>query len=149
MKSKKTVFVSGTYELLHGGHVQFFKDAKAVGGPGARLVVCYADDATVLAYKKRKAILSEAHRRGILEELRTVDIVVMGRKMKDPIFDFVEAFDSIKPDFLVSTDDDKHADRKKEFCELRGAKYVQIRKSLDFTPISTSEMRKRLLESES
>lgn len=37
--AKKIVFVSGCYDIIHGGHVEFFQQAKALGD---YLVVCFA-----------------------------------------------------------------------------------------------------------
>lgn len=45
------VFVSGCYDIIHGGHVEFWEQAKAAGGPNSYLVVSFASDA-VLASKQ-------------------------------------------------------------------------------------------------
>jgi len=37
----KKVFISGCYDILHGGHIQFFKEARALGN---HLTVCFASD---------------------------------------------------------------------------------------------------------
>ena len=134
----KKVFVSGCYDIIHAGHIEFFKQAKALGD---YLIVSFASDKVLLKYKGRKSALPEEHKKYILESLPMVDEVVMGENLDDPIFDFKDQFLKIKPDILVSTDDDKHAEEKKKFCEIHGAKYVQLPKSLSFKKIST-EIRK-------
>ena len=46
----KKVFVSGCYDLLHSGHVEFFRQAAAYGD----LYVGIGSDDTILKYKKWK-----------------------------------------------------------------------------------------------
>ena len=46
---KKKVFVSGCYDLLHSGHVEFFQQASQYGD----LYVGIGSDATYLEYKHR------------------------------------------------------------------------------------------------
>jgi glycerol-3-phosphate cytidylyltransferase-like family protein len=40
------VIVSGCYDLLHGGHIQFFNEAKALGGTNATLTISFASGET-------------------------------------------------------------------------------------------------------
>jgi len=47
----KTVFVSGCYDMLHSGHVAFFKEAAAYG----RLLVGIGSDSTIEELKERPA----------------------------------------------------------------------------------------------
>ena len=50
-----------------------------------------------------------------------------------------------KADILVVTIDDKNIEKKKAFCEENNAKLIVLDKSLDFKPISTTEIRERIL----
>lgn len=47
----KKVFISGCYDILHGGHIQFFKEARALGD---HLTVCFASDNVLWEHKKRR-----------------------------------------------------------------------------------------------
>ena len=51
----KKVFVSGCYDLLHSGHVEFFMQASRFGD----LYVGIGSDATYLEYKHRKPMFPE------------------------------------------------------------------------------------------
>ena len=53
----KKVFVSGCYDLLHSGHVEFFRQAAQYGD----LYVGIGSDETILHYKKtiRHSILNK------------------------------------------------------------------------------------------
>ena len=94
----KKVFVSGCYDIVHFGHVEFFKQAKSLGD---YLIVCFASDEVLLKYKGRKSALPQEHKKRILEALSMVDEVVVGDGMDDPIFNFKEAFLKLKPDILA------------------------------------------------
>ncbi len=137
------VFVSGCYDIVHGGHVEFFNQAKKLGD---YLVVCFASDEVLLKYKGRVSALPAKHKKYLLENLRTVDEVVSSSNIDDPIFDFKDHFIRIKPSILAVTEDDKNIERKRAFCEEHGAKLVVLPKSLGFEKISTTDLRKRICE---
>lgn len=133
----KKVFVSGCYDILHGGHIEFFNQAKSLGN---YLVVCYASDASLELHKHKKTSIPENHKRKILESLRMVDEVVMGDYLDELGMDFKEHFLRIKPDILAVTEDDKYAEQKTALCKQIGAKYIVLPKTLDFDKISTTEI---------
>ena len=54
----KKVFVSGCYDLLHSGHVEFFRQAAQYGD----LYVGIGSDETILHHKHHKTIYSGAER---------------------------------------------------------------------------------------
>ena len=64
----KKVFVSGCYDLLHSGHVEFFKQASQFGD----LYVGIGSDATIFQLKARKTICSEAERLYMVKSIRYV-----------------------------------------------------------------------------
>ena len=53
----KKVFVSGCYDLLHSGHIEFFRQAAQYGD----LYVGIGSDATILHYKNRKTLHGAKH----------------------------------------------------------------------------------------
>lgn len=145
MKKPIKVFVSGGFGIIHGGHIKFFEDAKKFGD---YLIVSFAGDEEMMKYKGRHSALPESHRRKILESLRVVDEVVMGKLSdkyaQDPIFDFADEFIRLKPDILVSTEDDMFALPKLEFAKAHGATYIQIPKTTELEPLSTTDIRERI-----
>lgn len=134
------VFVSGCYDVLHGGHVEFFRQARALGD---HLTVCFASDKVLALHKHRPSSLPEPHKRYMLEALECVDEVVMGEGHELGL-DFKDHFLRIKPDILAVTEDDKYEDLKKDLCNQVGAKYVALPKTLPFKPISTTEILRRV-----
>lgn len=133
----KKVFVSGCYDILHGGHIEFFTQAKALGD---YLVVCFAGDKSLELHKHKKSSLPEEHKKRILGSLSMVDEVVIGEYLEELGLDFKEHFLKIKPNFLVVTEDDKYGDQKRELCRQVGAEYIILPKTLNFEKISTTEI---------
>ena len=133
----KKVFVSGCYDILHGGHIEFFTQAKALGD---YLVVCFAGDASLELHKHKKTSIPEDHKKYILESLRMVDEVVIGDYLDELGLDFKQHFLRIKPDILAVTEDDKYGVQKTALCHEIGAQYVVLPKSLSFGKISTTEI---------
>lgn len=52
----KTVFVSGCFDIIHGGHIEFFKQAKSFGD---RLVVSFASEEILMSLKGKRASMTE------------------------------------------------------------------------------------------
>lgn len=68
----KKVITYGTYDLLHVGHINLLKKAKAMGD---YLIVGLSTE-KFNKIKKKKAILPYRHRKKILEAIKYVDEVI-------------------------------------------------------------------------
>lgn len=135
MARKIHVFVSGSCDLLHAGHIQFLRDARALGD---ELTVCFASAAVLWAHKRRRASLPDEHKAAVLASLSMVDRVVMGEGPTLGL-DFEEPFLRLRPDILAVTSDDCYADLKRELCARAGAKYHVLEKRVPgVPPVSTS-----------
>ena len=133
----KRVFVSGCYDIIHAGHVQFFEEARALGD---HLTVCFASSEVLWIHKKRRSSLPDEHKRGLLAALRMVDEVVIGTGHEEGI-DFREHFLRVRPHILAVTDDDKYAPLKRALCAEVGATYVVLPKTPPkFAPVSTTQI---------
>ncbi|KAF8065565.1 Wdr78 [Scenedesmus sp. PABB004] len=131
------VFVSGCYDVLHGGHVEFFRQARALGD---HLTVSFASDAVLAAHKGgRRSSIPQAHKASLIGALRMVDAVVIGDGAT-PGLDFQDHFLRIRPQLLVVTEDDKYGDAKRALCAQVGARYVVLPKDLDYVPTSTTQI---------
>lgn len=133
----KKVFVSGCYDILHGGHIEFFSQAKALGD---YLTVCFAGDKSLLLHKNKKSSLPEEHKKKLLESLSMVDEVVIGDYLEELGLDFKEHFLKTKPNILAVTEDDKYGEVKQKLCQQIGAEYIVLPKTLNFEKISTTEI---------
>lgn len=133
----KKVFVSGCYDILHAGHLQFFEEARALGD---YLVVSFASAEVLWHHKRRKPSIPDDHKRVLLQGLRMIDEVIVTQGHKEGL-DFEEDFLRIRPDFLIVTEDDKYGDLKRELCEKVGARYTVLPKTPPrFAPVSTSSI---------
>lgn len=131
------VFVSGCYDIVHAGHVQFFREARALGD---HLTVSFASADVLWIHKHRKSSLPDDHKRALIASMKMVDDVVVGRGMGEGL-DFKEDFLRIRPNILAVTEDDKYAPLKRALCAEVGAEYVVLPKTPpEFPPISTSEI---------
>jgi len=96
-KGRKLVLASGTFDLLHLGHVKYLEEAKRMGGKNAKLVVVVARDRTVERRKGAKPVMPEEHRRALVESLKVVDEAVLGFEQ----FDIGAVIEELKPDVIA------------------------------------------------
>lgn len=131
----RKVFVSGCYDIVHAGHVQFFREARALGD---WLTVSFASAEVLWRHKQRKSSLPDDHKRAVLAALKPVDEVVVGDGPEEGL-DFAEHFRRIRPQILAVTEDDKYGPAKRALCAEVGAEYVVLPKTPpEFPPISTT-----------
>jgi cytidyltransferase-like protein len=133
----KKVFVSGCYDILHAGHLQFFEEARALGD---YLIVSFASAEVLWHHKRRKPSIPDEHKQALLKGQRMIDEVNIGTSHKEGL-DFEEDFLRIRPDFLIVTEDDKYGDLKRALCAQAGARYTILPKTPPkFEPVSTSSI---------
>jgi FAD synthetase len=94
-----TVLVTGTFDGLHPGHEDLFRQAKSFGD---RVVAVIARDRTVLDVKGQLPRISEEDRRAAVESHPFIDKAVLG-KLGDKLAIIVE----LKPDVIVLGYDQK------------------------------------------
>jgi cytidyltransferase-like protein len=132
----RKVFVSGCYDVLHGGHLEFFEDAKSLGD---HLTVSVATDAVLMQYKGRPPSLPLDHKMALIGALRPVDQVVPSSNL-DPIFDFRDVILRVRPNVLAVTEDDPYQEEKGRFCIQHGIELVVLPKRNVLSPISTTSI---------
>ena len=114
--NKKKVFVSGCYDLLHAGHVAFFKTAAQYGD----LYVSIGTDANLLLLKGKKPHFSQEERVYMVNAIRFVKeaFVASGSGM----LDFEPDIKRIKPDLFI-VNRDGHTPEKEKLCRELGVAY--------------------------
>lgn len=120
--ANKKVFVSGCYDLLHSGHVEFFRQAAAYGD----LYVGIGSDATILHYKHHKTLYPEQERLFMVKSIRYVKDAFINQG--DGIMDFIPTVEAIRPDIFVVNADGSN-EEKRRFCEERGIQYVVLQRT--------------------
>ena len=107
---KKKVFVSGCFDMLHSGHIAFFKEASTYGD----LYVGIGSDQTVSELKGRETINSEQERIYMINAIKYVKnaFVNSGSGM----LDFKEDLMELKPDYFI-VNEDGFSPAKEELCD--------------------------------
>jgi FAD synthetase len=103
------VMATGTFDLIHMGHIFYLKEAKKLGD---KLIVVVATDSTVRRLK-HEPINPEKIRLNLIKELRVVDEAYLGKE--DDMYIIVK---KIKPDIIALGYDQIH-DEKKIIEELK------------------------------
>lgn len=136
-EKRKKVFVSGCYDMLHSGHVAFFKEASKYGD----LYVGIGSDATIEQLKNRKTVYSERERLYMVKAIRYVTDAFINTG--SGIMDFVETVDHVNPDIFV-VNSDGGSDDKREFCRQRGIEYIELERTPEagLQARSTTSLRK-------
>lgn len=137
----KKVFVSGCYDLLHSGHVEFFRQAAAYGD----LYVGIGSDATIAGYKHHAPLCDEQERLFMVRSIRYVKQAYINAG--SGVLDFVPTLDIVQPDILlVNSDGDCQA--KRDLCRQRGMQYVVLERKPHegLQARSSTELKKELCE---
>lgn len=134
---RKRVFVSGCYDMLHSGHVAFFKEASRYGD----LYVGIGSDATIEQLKKRKTVYSERERLYMVKAIRYVTDAYINTG--SGMMDFIDTVGRVKPDVFV-VNSDGGSDEKREFCRQRGIQYIELERipEAGLRARSTTDLRK-------
>jgi cytidyltransferase-like protein len=132
----KRVFVSGCYDLLHSGHVAFFKEASQFGD----LYVGIGSDKTIEELKGRPTVNSEQERLYMVKAVRYVKdaFINRGRGMMD----FEQELRRLKPDIFV-VNEDGYSPAKKMLCDQLGIELKVLERIPDagLPPRSTTAIR--------
>ena len=116
------VFVSGCYDLLHSGHVEFFQQASQFG----ELYVGIGSDATYLEYKHRKPMFPQEERLFMVRNIKAVKEAYINEG--SGVIDFLPTLDLVKPDIFV-VNADGGSDTKRQLCEERGIQYIELQRT--------------------
>lgn len=137
MDRRKKVFVSGCYDMLHSGHVAFFKEASRYGD----LYVGIGSDKTIAELKHRKTVYSEKERLYMVKAIRYVTDAFINRG--SGMLDFIDTLDRVKPDIFV-VNSDGGSELKRNLCLGRGIEYIELERTPDagLEARSTTSLRK-------
>jgi cytidyltransferase-like protein len=115
----KKVMVSGCYDLLHAGHITFFKTAAKYG----ELHVFVGQDENIKMLKGKAPYFSQEERRYMVDAVKYVKnaYIASGSGM----LDFEPDMKVMKPDFFIVNSDGYTPD-KKRICEENGVELVVL-----------------------
>ena len=135
------VMATGTFDILHPGHVLFLEKAKELGGEDAVLAVVIAKDSTV-EKRKRIPIIPEDQRVQMVKSLKPVDEAYLGYEG-----DMFKIVNEIKPDIIaIGSDQDHDVKKLQEALDKRGinAKAMRVNDYMFGELDSTCKIIKRI-----
>ena len=130
----KKIFVSGAFNVLHAGHIQFFKDAKALGD---YLIVSFPPADLLWKLYDKKSVLDDADKLELLRAISYIDEVVLSTD-ENVELSFRSAFLAAKPDVLAVTTDDLYTEAKRRLCAESGAELIVLPKTPPAGKVTTS-----------
>ena len=132
----KRVITYGTFDLLHYGHVNFLKRAKALGD---YLIVALSTD-EFNSIKGKTCYFTYEQRKLLLEALRSVDLVIPETCWEQKVNDCKE----YHIDTFVMGDDWAG---KFDFLKDQGVEVIYLDRTIEgYDPMSTSKIKKDLFE---
>ncbi len=133
------VVATGTFDIIHPGHIRFLEEAKKLGD---ELIVIVAREKNVK--HKPKPIIPEEQRRRVVEALKPVDRAILGDE-----HDIFKPIMELRPDIIV-LGYDQHFDEKKLEEELRkrglNTKVVRIKVKEECEYCSSTKIIRRIVE---
>jgi len=132
----KRIFTTGSFDLLHIGHVNILLKAKALGD---YLIVGVSSDELIKSYKGIHPVIKYNDRASLIKELRCVDEVVKQRTLVD-----IDQFIELKADIFVLGDDWKYN------CSNKGINWLRNNNKIVWVPytqhLSTSKIKTHIIE---
>ena len=107
----KKVITYGTFDMLHYGHINLLRRARALGG---YLIVALSSD-SFNAIKNKQSFFHYEHRRQMLESIRYVDLIIPENDWEQKREDIIKHNVNI---FVMGNDREGKFDFLKDICEV-------------------------------
>lgn len=135
----KKVFVSGCFDMLHSGHIEFFREAAQYGD----VYVALGSDKTVFDLKGRPTFNSEQERLFMVRSVSFVKDAFIS--CGSGILDFEAELRQMKPDYFI-VNADGHIPEKRDLCRELGIQYLILERKphSGLETRSTTELRQRV-----
>jgi len=117
----KKVFVSGIFDLVHSGHIEFFKNAATYGD----LYVAVGSDKTAIELKGQAPINTEEERLFMIQNISCVKYAAISRG--SGMMDFLDVLMDVKPDIFI-VNEDGNIPVKKDLCSRLEIEYIVLRR---------------------
>lgn len=136
-RPQKRVYTRMVADLFHEGHVNFLREARALG---THLTVCVVPDTRVLENKGKLPVMSQAERAAVVSACKYVDAVIT----ESPVHTTPEFME--KHGFTIYTFACASEEERIEKYKLCMTLPPHMIKEIDYTPgISTSDLVRRIL----
>jgi len=134
---KKIVYTSGSWDLLHVGHLNILEKSKALGSD---LIVGVSTDELIEEYKGIPPIIPFEERLQLVESVGFVD-----RAVKQTVLTEIAQLEELEIDIVTIGDDwkDKHLDGLEWMNRQPGKEVVYF----EYTPgVSTTSIKRRIIK---
>lgn len=131
----KKVFTVGVFDLLHIGHINLFKNARALGD---ELIVAVQSDECILKYKPEAQMVNTTEERlFMVSSIRYVDHVIT----YDDVDEIIKQVDF---DIFAKGPDQSHAgfQRAVEWCKTHGKEVVVVPRTENISSTMLREVEK-------
>jgi len=134
-----SVLVTGSFDLLHSGHIAFLKEASVYG----KLYVGIGSDASITSLKGRPTIFTQEERLFMISAIKYVEFAWINSGMGN--FDFFD--DIFKHNVFIDklvVNEDQNFIEKRKFCERHGMRYIVLNRKPELgMPVrSSTDIRK-------
>lgn len=135
----KKVFVSGCFDMIHSGHIEFFRKASKFG----ELYVCIGSDETIKNLKGKFPVNNQEERKFIIDSIKYVKKSIISQG--SGLLDFKDELINIKPDFFI-VNKDGDSDLKQNLCKKYKIEYIVLERIPKSTlpARSSSELKKNI-----
>lgn len=150
-KNQTIVLATGSFDLLHAGHIIFFEDCKKLGDI---LVVGVGDDIACSAKAEGRPVLNQYQRLKVVEALKLVDYAFIhdhskaGSKYHNEFAE--EIFEKLRPDKWVMISESSEIPYRKKLVKKYGAELVLTDRHCppEFEAISTTKIIQKIQDSQ-
>lgn len=117
----KRVLVSGCFDLLHAGHIAFFKTAASYG----KVYVSVGRDDNLLLLKGKKPFFSQEERLFIVRSIKFIEEAFLATG--SGMLDFEPDLKRLKPDIFI-VNEDGHNPEKENLCKNSKVEYIVLKR---------------------
>jgi cytidyltransferase-like protein len=118
----KKVFVSGCFDMLHSGHIEFLERAASYG----EVYVAIGSDQTIRELKGREPVNSQDERQYMIQALKHVKHCLISRG--SGVLDFAAELNQVAPDILI-VNEDGSTPAKAQLCRRLGIRYIVLKRT--------------------
>jgi D-beta-D-heptose 7-phosphate kinase/D-beta-D-heptose 1-phosphate adenosyltransferase len=116
---KKTVFAWGAFDLLHAGHIEYLKKARALGD--SLVVAVYSDTIVSRLYDKTRPFVPHKERMEVLTSFEMVDRVILIRNISP-----INKIKQVAPHIIASCDIEKDSNLENAVSDMN-LEFVRIK----------------------
>ncbi|MEK6855116.1 MAG: adenylyltransferase/cytidyltransferase family protein [Nanoarchaeota archaeon] len=124
---EKIVYASGTFDIMHVGHVSFFEQCRKQGDI---LVVGVAEDSVIREYKgPKRPVQNERQRAKMLVSLKPVNYCFINKSHNFSELDII--FSHLRPDFYVISEDARTIEVQRKYAAQNRVELVILDKLME------------------